>query len=537
MIWLISAVCIIGIVTVSERALLAPLEENVNEIIHVLSERSDSDAFELFEWYVDILRIEAIPTENLPDANFETFIDSYSELTLERNNDAINGRRWLLGLEEVSPKLRLPLEFYQQLLFGEVPAWFHDELNRRVNRQVMHSDSMLRWQTMSPAERLAQILSLLSIDQQREGRCVSSTQYGTDLWDSTGLSGGDGFFAVTLPLSRSIGEKAVRCWVKEITPLEGPTFQYGVVATETLDIVLAIRHWRNIGIAVSFLVAALAGVLLGQRVYARVRRINALTTRIQEGELGHRLQVTGSGDDFDQLSANINVMLDKLEQLMEGVRQVSDNIAHDLRSPLTRLRNRIEELQFIENPSADNIRLIAGQADEVLATFTSMLRIAQLEQGSSRSQFTHFDFVEILHEVQDLYEPVFADAGIRLVLRHYGGPAESLGDRSLWTQVVTNLLDNALRYAPDSARVDLTLRTVKGGFVFTVKDQGPGVPDHMLSRLTERFFRAQQHRDSSGTGLGLALVAAICQLHGATIELMCDSGLQVTITMTDRSAT
>lgn len=535
-IWLSSAICIVGIVTLSERALLAPIEESVDEIIDMLAERADSDVFELFELYVDILRIEPIATSNLPDDSFEMFIDSYSELTLERNDDATMGRRWLLGAGEIPPTLQLPLEFYHQLLLSETPAWLQDNLNRRVNRRLMHSDSMLLWQIMSQSERLAQLLSLLSIDQQREGRCVRSAQPGTELWTSTGLAGGDGFFAVALPPTGPISGKPAMCWVKEIATMEGPAFQYGRVATETLDIVVMIRHWRNIGLVLSFLVATLAGVLLGQRVYARVRRINALTERIQEGELGYRLRLTGSGDDFDRLSSNINGMLDKIEQLMEGVKQVSDNITHDLRSPLTRLRNRIEQLQFTENPSADDIRLIAEQADDVLATFTSMLRIAQLEQGSLRQQFTHFDFVEMLREVHDLYEPVFADAGIRLVLLHSGEPAKTLGDRSLWTQVAVNLLDNALRYAPDSARVDMALRTLGDGFVFTVKDQGPGVPDHMLGRLTERFFRAQQHRDSSGTGLGLALVAAICKLHGASIELAGDSGLQVTITMTNQSA-
>ncbi|MEM9335136.1 MAG: HAMP domain-containing sensor histidine kinase [Pseudomonadota bacterium] len=534
-IWGVSAGIIVAVVGASERTLLRPLNDEITGQIEFFVEQLQGDEVEIFDWYEEELEAAFINTEDIDEEDLAAFLDVYVDRLesddegSDRRQAAIQARLFLLtgqgGLESVDR----PLDYYLLLLFEETPEDFHGDLYDSIESRLDDWPSAWHWERMTVAARIDVLVAALSRRAHDEEFCLRlSPTDPADNWKSYGLSSGD-FQAVRLEVETLLGVEERLCWVREL-PIGGTrVLQYGRYADATLLAVSTNRSWRNIGVLISLSVSILLGSLLGRRIYGRLRTVNALTEQVRRGDLEHRLRLTGSGDDFDQLSANINAMLDKIVTLMSGVRQVSDNIAHDLRTPLTRLRNRIEHLQTIDQPTADDIAPIAEQADEVLATFSSLLRIAQLEQGSQRQSFAPVDLCELLSEVVDLYEPVFADAGIQLLLDLQRERVVTTGDAQLWVQVFNNLLENCLRYAAESISVTVVITATRGHAIVTVHDQGPGVPDHTISRLTERFFRGDEHRNAGGTGLGLALVAAIGRIHGATVDFANDSGLKVTL--------
>ncbi len=228
-------------------------------------------------------------------------------------------------------------------------------------------------------------------------------------------------------------------------------------------------------------------------------------------------------------------MLDRIEGLMDGVRQVSDNIAHDLKTPLARLRNHLEELQQSlagDRPPMDASRVAAAdalrEADAILTTFGALLRIARIEASARRENFARVDLEGLLRDVADLYEPLAEERGQRLAV-DIGSGGEVLGDRDLLFQALANLLDNAIKYAPADGRVDLSLKDA-GGAVVTVSDDGPGVAPGDRQKIFRRFWRADDSRSTPGSGLGLSLVEAVSKLHGATMELSDNApGLRFTL--------
>ncbi|MEM9688585.1 MAG: HAMP domain-containing sensor histidine kinase [Pseudomonadota bacterium] len=534
-IWGVSAGIIIAIVAASERALLAPLNDEVIGLTEFLTEQLRSDELDLFEWYGDDIDTMFVDTGDLDADSPTEFLTAYTERLLEQQDERGDPQRgtqerlWLLEASDTLGDVDRPLELYLGLMREETPDRWHDALSGRVLERADSWPDKWRWDRLDISARLELLLSALQGRTDDEDICLRRLPLDDDLdWRNTGLAAAE-FEAVEITVSDVLEEDRRLCWTRTLSLGNGGALQIGRFADSTLVAVSTNRAYRTTGVVVGLLVAIVLGALLGQRIYARVRTINALTDQIRHGDLDHRLRLSGSGGDFDQLSANINAMLDKIVSLMSGVRQVSDNIAHDLRSPLTRLRNRIEHLQTIEQPTTDDIRPIAEQADEVLATFSSLLRIAQLEQGSQRQSFTTFDLGDVLREVVDLYEPVFSDAGIQLLLDLQRDRVVVSGDSHLWTQVFTNLLENSLRYASESTSVTVSLTATRHHAIAVVHDQGPGVPDHALPRLTERFFRGDKHRETGGTGLGLALVAAICRIHEGSVDFVNEGGLKVTL--------
>ncbi len=284
------------------------------------------------------------------------------------------------------------------------------------------------------------------------------------------------------------------------------------------------------GLAITTALALGAGLLVSSRVARRVEAITQTGREIMEGDLSQRVPTNGSGDDFDQLAANLNRMLERIEGLMAAVRQVSDNIAHDLRTPLTRLRTRLELAQAADPRQArEAVDQAVEDAEELLATFNALLRIARIESGSRRSAFATFDLAGLVHDVGELYEPLASDKGQQLIVKAEGAISVR-GDRDLLFQALTNLVDNAIKYTPQGGRVVLAATPGDRGPEVMVADTGPGIPPELREKVFQRFFRADDSRATPGSGLGLSLVRAVADLHGASIGLEAnDPGLRVVL--------
>ncbi|MEM9386682.1 MAG: HAMP domain-containing sensor histidine kinase [Pseudomonadota bacterium] len=520
-------------------ALLEPLTAVVLEEIEELQGVAQSDELEVWLWFEGDLARRSLDLGDVDHDDFDTVLADYARrLQLMRegvddegNRRAIDARLWLIGSGALLPTVERPFEFYVELLRRELPPRWHHELSPMLRLREPLWPTAWRWSAMSPPERFAAVLAGVAQQLDPGDRCMRLGERDGEAprWQDLKVTGSPAMRAVSLSGGALLAATTRRCWVHEMALDEAGQFlDYGIIADDTLRAVYLGERYGQ-GAALASLVGALVlGALLGLRLHGRVRQIEAFSDQVRRGDLSSRLPVRGAGDDIDRLCATLNAMLDQVEQQIRGVRQVSDDIAHDLRSPLTRLRNRIEHLTQAAAPRAEDVAQIAEEADQVLATFTALLRIAQLEQGGPREAFTAIDLAQICREVTDLYEPVFTDSQIQLVAA-LPRSASIVGHRGLWAQALTNLLENALKYASGSARVTLSMRRAGSRWHLEVRDQGPGVPEHALTKLTERFYRVEAHRGSAGTGLGLSLVAAVSGLHEAELRVANDGGLVVTV--------
>jgi signal transduction histidine kinase len=249
--------------------------------------------------------------------------------------------------------------------------------------------------------------------------------------------------------------------------------------------------------------------------------VSATAAAIAAGDFSRRVRISGRGDEFDQLAETINDMLDRITRLMDGVRQVSNAIAHDLRTPITRARARLEEAVLHAGGEAElraAIERATNDLDGIVGVFQALLRIAEIEAGARRSAFRGFDFAPVLADVVELYEAVAEDRGLSVVLE-MPAPLPMHGDQELLQQAVANLMDNAVKFSPPGQPVRVTVRQLATGTEITVSDSGPGIPAADRDRATERFFRGESARSTPGSGMGLALVQAVAQLHGGSIAL------------------
>jgi signal transduction histidine kinase len=270
------------------------------------------------------------------------------------------------------------------------------------------------------------------------------------------------------------------------------------------------------------LAMATAGAVIVRSLFRRtVANVSATAAAIAGGDFAQRVKVSGRGDEFDQLAEVINDMLDRIGRLMDGVRQVSNAIAHDLRTPITRARARLEEAARTAVSSADlhaAIDRATIDLDGIVTVFQALLRIAEIEAGSRRASFQRVDLVTALEGVADLYGAVAEEKGVSLAVAH-PRQLEVNGDAALIQQAVANLVDNAVKFSPDNGTVRLSAALDGRRIRLTVTDQGPGIPEEDRARATERFYRGDTARGTPGTGLGLALVQAVAYLHGGVLRL------------------
>jgi signal transduction histidine kinase len=292
------------------------------------------------------------------------------------------------------------------------------------------------------------------------------------------------------------------------------------------------------GGALTLALALLGGLLMSRATLQRIETINRTSREIIQGDLTRRMPTRSTGDEFDQLAQNLNAMLDQIAVLMDGIREVSDNIAHDLRTPLTRLRSRLEAARLGQADPAmqATIDALIADADALLSTFNALLRIAEIEAGQRRAAFTDVDLAETARDAIELYEPV-AQEKRQTIQADLASAVVVKGDRHLLAQAVANLLDNAIKYGPEGIRIVVTVIPSKSGPILSVADSGPGIPEEFRNQAVRRFFRLEASRSSSGTGLGLSLVSAVAKLHGARLALEDNApGLRVTMAFAEQQS-
>lgn len=285
------------------------------------------------------------------------------------------------------------------------------------------------------------------------------------------------------------------------------------------------------GMAFATVIGIGAGWLLSRRLRRRLDSIIRTSRDVMRGELSRRVPDFGSGDDLDEVARSLNAMLDEVQRLLHGIEHVTNNIAHDLRTPLARLRNELVDLRDAEGNAAGPdgaIDRCVAEVDQLLATFAALLRIAKLEAAGNRQHRGNVDLVEIVTAAIDLYEPVAQQRGISI--RSALSAATVPGERDLLLQAICNVLDNAIKYSPLNVDVDVEIWRVGDTFRLGISDRGPGIPPTERERVFERFYRGDEARQTDGSGLGLSLVEAVCRYHGAEVTLHDnDPGLKVEI--------
>jgi len=271
------------------------------------------------------------------------------------------------------------------------------------------------------------------------------------------------------------------------------------------------------------------GLFVTRRVLRRVDAMTGTTQTIMAGDLGGRLPIAGTGDEIDRLAGNLNAMLERIEVLMRGLKEVSDNIAHDLKTPLTRLRNGAEEALRSAKSEPDYREALEAtieESDGLIRTFDALLMIARAESGQGREEMADVDAAEIVRGVADLYEPVADDRGLGISI-DAPQPVPVRGNRELISQALANLVDNAIKYAETGpagvngapAPIEITARGEGDRILLCVADHGPGIAPADRGRVVDRFVRLERSRSQPGSGLGLSLASAVAHLHGGELRL------------------
>ncbi len=368
---------------------------------------------------------------------------------------------------------------------------------------------------------------LLAVVRSR-GRGVTALDYlvqdasGAHLaGEMRGVGRRPGWVTVKVPdaTEDGTGSEHVRALVSELTP--GLMLAVGDDLRRVAEVEEAVATAFVWTVGLAALLGIAGGVLLSHAFLSRVDAISRTAEAITGGDLARRVPVRGTGDELDRLAATLNRMLDRIAALMDSLQQVGSDIAHDLRTPLSRLCQRLEHARTHARTALDYEAAVDAalrEAAGLLDTFGALLRIAQVEGASPRAGFGAVDLSALADSVADAYRPDAEEAGHALTCEVAPGIAVQ-GDQELLTQAAANLVENALRHTPPGTRIELRLSGGRDGACLAVRDDGPGVAAHDLPRLAHRFYRGERSRTTPGNGLGLSLVAAVADLHGASLQI------------------
>lgn len=262
----------------------------------------------------------------------------------------------------------------------------------------------------------------------------------------------------------------------------------------------------------------IAGVRVGRLTGERITAILATLSQVSAGRLSARIPVSApAGDDLSRVSIRINEMLDEITRLLESQQQISNDIAHDMRTPLQRLHQRLERMSTATAATPEDVQASLDQTRDIIATFNALLRIAQIEAGDRQARFERRDLAPILSNVVEAFQPAAEDRGMTLGMGPLGGPLLVTGDAGLLTQMVSNIVENAILHCPPGTAIRVSADGSPSGVTLRVADDGPGIAPENRERIFRRFFRAEQSRHTPGSGLGLALAKAIADMHGARL--------------------
>lgn len=278
-----------------------------------------------------------------------------------------------------------------------------------------------------------------------------------------------------------------------------------------------------VGTAGSLALATLIALWFARHAQRRITSISDALRAVSQGDIRRRIAVMGSGDDLDQVSLRVNAALDQLQKLLESIRHLSTDIAHDLKTPIGRIQQRLDDALRSTRGSKSlraALKDTATELDSVIETFDALLRIAQIEAGARKARFRAVDLQDVMNNVAEIYMSVAEDAGMRLKASLGNtAPAVIKGDAELLTQLIVNLVENAIRHCPPGSDISISIEQPATGPIITVSDTGPGIPETERSKVFQRLYRLEKSRTTPGSGLGLSLAAAIAELHGAKIEL------------------
>jgi len=304
---------------------------------------------------------------------------------------------------------------------------------------------------------------------------------------------------------------------------------------DDLGAILEIRHafLKALGWALLAFVALsfLGGLLLSRAFMSRVNAITRTAEAIIDGKLASRIPVRDADDNIDRLSSTLNRMLDRTQALLESLVQVSNNIAHSLRTPLGNLRHLLEGVRGRTPKDKTTLDAAIAEVDTILDTFSALLRIAQIEAGVRQSGFREVDLTELFGKVIDAFSDLAEDQG-KTIVAEIQPAVRTWGDRELLAEMVASLLDNAVRHTPQGSRIDVRLQAENSQVVAVIGDDGPGIPEEERDRIFDRYYRLQRSIDTPGSGLGLSLVAAVAELHQIKLGTSNSPGLQMTMTFT-----
>jgi signal transduction histidine kinase len=317
------------------------------------------------------------------------------------------------------------------------------------------------------------------------------------------------------------GEEPHRIRAQGVMLEDGRYLFVGQDANQLDELRALVLQAFGLGAAVTLVLALAGGLVMSARILRRVTAVAGTSQAIMQGDLSQRVPTRGVGDEFDHLAEALNAMLARIQRLMDELKQVSHDIAHDLRTPLSRLRQRLEGAER-SNLALEDYRELVDRSirdiDAILATFASLLRIAEIEAGARRSGFAEVDLGALLRTVIEVYEPAAADRG-QSIEQHIASGLVVRGDRDLLAQLFANLLQNAIVHTPHGSRITVDAAAAARSIVVAVADNGPGIPESERAKVFQRFYRMDSSRTTAGSGLGLSLVAAIARLHGIAVAL------------------
>ena len=414
------------------------------------------------------------------------------------------------------------------VIYGATGAYMSSSLDAAIDSDIAELEDSLRAGgtealTVQVAERLRQapLGPMYYLLEEPTGEVIAG--------NIPPFHGGEGRFDLKVPRPNS---PSVAVHAHGITLVDHEYLMVGVDAVprrEMRRFILRLFEWSS---AITLVLAVAGGALMSGSLPRRIETISQTARGIMAGDFSRRIPARGTGDEFDHLVESLNAMLERNEAAMESVRRVSHDIAHDLRTPLTRLRQRLDLAQR-RAQSVDEWRRAAegciSDMDAILETFGGLLRIAQIESGMPAHRFTKVDLSELLRTVVEVYQPM-AEGKEQRFTADVASELRVWGDRELLTQMIANIIENAMKHSPMGESIGLVATGLPGAMVVVVSDSGPGIPAEGRGRVFRRFYRLERSRSTPGSGLGLSLVEAIAALHQVGIQLTDNRpGLRVTL--------